>query len=322
MQSKTRTRSKNQIFVLGAGSLGLFTQYHFQKNGLPSTLLGRKNTKEHFKNNKLQVSGLVEDAINIDCDTLEDLPLEKITDDSVIFILCKADQVEPILINLNERVGPKCACTLVLCQNGIGVFDLASALTAATAFKLVRLHYWLGTERKAIGEVKIAGVYKFDLSAEKENKDAMSVVESMLGVTGINIEKGLDPHLSEWKKALWNIAVNGLCSIADKPNGAILDYSELFALSKALVQEACDVAKLGGIELNQSDIDQVFRSLSQTRSNTNATLQDLRAGKASEIDYFNGAVVKYARSHGQKAPFNETITNLVLYLERSRSRIK
>lgn len=322
MQSKTRTRAKNQIFVLGAGSLGLFTQYHFQKNGLKSTLLGRKNTKEHFKNNKLQVSGLVEDAINIDCDTLEDLPLEKITDDSVIFILCKADQVEPILINLNERVGPKCACTLVLCQNGIGVFDLASALTAATAFKLVRLHYWLGTERKAIGEVKIAGVYKFDLSAEKENKDAMSVVESMLGVTGINIEKGLDPHLSEWKKALWNIAVNGLCSIADKPNVAILDYSELFALSKALVQEACDVAKLGGIELNQSDIDQVFRSLSQTRSNTNATLQDLRAGKASEIDYFNGAVVKYARSHGQKAPFNETITNLVLYLERSRSRIK
>lgn len=322
MQSKTRTRSKNQIFVLGAGSLGLFTQYHFQKNGLQSILLGRKNTKEHFKNNKLHVSGMLEDAINIDCDTLEDLPAEKVTDDSVIFVLCKADQVEPILINLNERVGPKCACTLVLCQNGIGVFDLASALTAATAFKLVRLHYWLGTERKAIGEVKIAGVYKFDLSAEKENKDAMSVVESMLGVTGINIEKGLDPHLSEWKKALWNIAVNGLCSIADKPNGAILDYSELFALSKALVQEACDVAKLGGIELNQSDIDQVFRSLSQTRSNTNATLQDLRAGKASEIDYFNGAVVKYARSHGQKAPFNETITNLVLYLERSRSRIK
>ncbi len=322
MQSKTRTRAKNQIFVLGAGSLGLFTQYHFQKNGLQSILLGRKNTKEHFKNNKLHVSGMLEDAINIDCDTLEDLPAEKVTDDSVIFVLCKADQVEPILINLNERLGAKCACTLVLCQNGIGVFDLASALTAATAFKLVRLHYWLGTERKAIGEVKIAGVYKFDLSAEKENKDAMSVVESILGVTGITIEKGFDPHLSEWKKALWNIAVNGLCSIADKPNGAILDYPELFALSKTLVQEACEVAKLGGIELTQSDIDQVFRSLSQTRANTNATLQDLRVGKASEIDYFNGAVVKYARSHGQKAPFNETITNLVLYLERSRSRIK
>lgn len=321
MQSNTRTESKDQIFVLGAGSLGLFTQYHFQKNGLSSILLGRKNTKEHFKNHKLQVSGLIEDSLNIDCDTLEDLPPEKITDDSVIFILCKADQVEPILINLNERLGAKCACTLVLCQNGIGVYDLASALTAATAFKLIRLHYWLGTERKSIDEVKIAGVYKFNLSAEKEHQEAMSKVESILSVTGIKMESSLYPHLSEWKKALWNIAVNGLCSIADKPNGAILDYPELFALSKMLVQEACEVAKLGGIELDQSDVDQVFRSLSQTRANTNATLQDLRAGKASEIDYFNGAVVKYARSHGQKAPFNETITNLVLYLERSRSRV-
>ncbi len=309
-----------QIFVLGAGSLGLFTQYHFQKNGLPSTLLGRKETKEHFKQNKLSVSGLIEDTIEIDCDTLEDLSAEKITDDTVIFILCKANQVESVMTSLNERLGAKCACTLVLCQNGIGVFDLACANSAATAFRLVRLHYWLGTERKSIDEVKIAGIYKFDLSAEPENKEQLEKVQSILSVTGITIETGFDPHLSEWKKALWNIAVNGLCSIADKPNGAILDNAELFAISKTLVQEACEVAKLGGIELDKGDVDQVFRSLSQTRANTNATLQDLRAGRPCEIDYFNGAVVKYARSHGQKAPFNETISNLVLYLEKSQAR--
>lgn len=46
-----------------------------------------------------------------------------------------------------------------------------------------------------------------------------------------------------------------------------------------------------------------------------STLQDLDAGKPTEIDELNGAIVELARAHGRPAPANATVTELVHALE-------
>jgi 2-dehydropantoate 2-reductase len=48
-----------------------------------------------------------------------------------------------------------------------------------------------------------------------------------------------------------------------------------------------------------------------------STLQDLDAGKRTEIDELNGAIVALARAHGLPCPANETVVDIVHELERS-----
>ena len=46
-------------------------------------------------------------------------------------------------------------------------------------------------------------------------------------------------------------------------------------------------------------------------------LQDIEAGRETEIDFLNGAIVEFGRRHGVDAPLNEALTALVKGLERT-----
>lgn len=50
--------------------------------------------------------------------------------------------------------------------------------------------------------------------------------------------------------------------------------------------------------------------------NPGSTLQSIRRGQATEIDYLNGAVVRAAREHGTAAPVNAALVDLVHEVER------
>ena len=46
-------------------------------------------------------------------------------------------------------------------------------------------------------------------------------------------------------------------------------------------------------------------------------LQDVEAGRQTEIDFLNGAIVDFGERHGVDAPLNRALTALVKGLERS-----
>jgi 2-dehydropantoate 2-reductase len=44
-------------------------------------------------------------------------------------------------------------------------------------------------------------------------------------------------------------------------------------------------------------------------------LQDLRAGRRTEVDALNGAIVALGRQHGVPTPVNEMVTEMIKFLE-------
>lgn len=304
-----------KTYVMGAGGIGLLLAYLLVKNGLDIELIARTHTKESLLRNKLKIEGAINDEVSVDCKLLEEISSFNAGD--VIFITTKASDTKELLSDLDSKLAK--GAIVVLCQNGIGVFEGAKLLVGEET-SLLRLNCWMGAARTDANVVKLAGTFKFDLSGLDQN--SLSRVAEILNITGIRVDVGDDPYLSEWQKALWNIAVNGLCSIVDQKNGVILDHDELKSIAEGLLKESKRVAALDGVNLKDEDLKQVFKSLETTRGNINATLQDLRAGKHPEIDYLNGAVVKRARKHDQNAPLNETIVNLVSYLEKVEARRK
>jgi 2-dehydropantoate 2-reductase len=59
--------------------------------------------------------------------------------------------------------------------------------------------------------------------------------------------------------------------------------------------------------------------LPPTAEHESSTLQDLRAGRRTEIDALNGAVVRIAEAHGIDVPVNRTLRAMIRFLEERAS---
>ncbi|MBU1587013.1 MAG: ketopantoate reductase family protein, partial [Actinobacteria bacterium] len=53
--------------------------------------------------------------------------------------------------------------------------------------------------------------------------------------------------------------------------------------------------------------------------NPGSTLQSIKRGQATEIDYLNGAVVRAAQAIGRTAPVNAELVKLVHEVERTKA---
>jgi 2-dehydropantoate 2-reductase len=297
-------------YVVGAGGIGLLLQYLVQATN-ECTLIAKGRSAERFAEAPLKVSGLREDMVDVRCRDWSQL--RRLEPNACVFVTVKSHQVPQVLNSLKPVLSE--TNTIVLCQNGIGIYEVARQELPKNP--LLRLACWMGVQRIDLNHIDIAGIYKFDIAGETQYAEALDACADILSGSGIPTTKSLDPRYNEWQKALWNITVNGLCSILNTRNGTILDHPEILDTAKLLVAETVKIAALDGVNLTEEDQHAVFASLEKTRTNINATLQDLKAGRHPELEFLNGAVVQTATRHDQKAPLNETIMNLVTYIEKT-----
>jgi 2-dehydropantoate 2-reductase len=123
------------------------------------------------------------------------------------------------------------------------------------------------------------------------------------------------PHL--WAKLLVNTGINALTAIHDCPNGVLLESTATVARLTAAVREGAAVAARKGIRLEQDPVDLTLKVCRATAANLSSMLQDVRAGRMTEIDAINGALVRLARPLGLPVPVNEELVRQVRTLERN-----
>lgn len=299
--------------VIGAGSMGLLLQYLVQESQ-EIHLLARDSSCAALNTTPLTVTGVIEGGLSVRCHTWSDVPT--ISLEAPIFVATKAHELTLVLGDLAKYITP--SNPVVLMQNGLGIYDQAKVILPKNPIS--RLLCYIGVRKVSATHIHVAGIHKYELAGDESQSAFLSNWKDILKSKGIETTISFDAKASEWQKALWNLSINGLCSIVDEPNGAIADSPELNQVARAIVLEAVEIAKLEGIHLTTGHIEDVFKSLARTRENINATLQDLRAGRHPELEFLNGAVAKIAAKHGRQAPLNEAIFNLVTYLEKADKR--
>ncbi len=136
---------------------------------------------------------------------------------------------------------------------------------------------------------------------------------------------GLSPKWSSdiqsviWRKLLINVAINPVCAIAGVRNGALAQVPELWEQSIAAMREAELVARAAGIDVGDGDIEDYLREVViATSDNRVSMLQDLMAGRRTEIDSLCGEVVARGDEFGVPTPRNEMLLALVRGIEMSQ----
>jgi 2-dehydropantoate 2-reductase len=161
---------------------------------------------------------------------------------------------------------------------------------------------------------------------------ARHLVGSLIRTPGLNAESL--GHKTFFVRQLRQLAVGaviGPLSVAyDCSNDELLyDYAASQNIGH-LVAEIChiilslpELAKFHKLEqkFNANLVENiVLRSLQKSGRNTSAMLQDIRAGRRTDIDFYNGYLVQRAMELGVPCPRNHTLLHLVKGRQARRSR--
>jgi 2-dehydropantoate 2-reductase len=238
-------------------------------------------------------------------------------DRDAVIVAVKAYATGEALAPLRGVLAPN--ALVVSVQNGLGNVEAARA--ALPGARIVAGSTTQGAIRLADGRVRPVNrgttVFARDASAAPSTGDLAAAFTAA----------GLDAHVADdvdailWRKLIVNAAINPACALAARPNGAAVDDPDLAALARLLAAEAAAVACAEGTETGDP-WEAVEGAARASAANRNSMLQDLEAGRPTEIEAISGAVVRLAATRGIAVPVTETVLRLVRGRERSEPRSK
>jgi 2-dehydropantoate 2-reductase len=129
----------------------------------------------------------------------------------------------------------------------------------------------------------------------------------------------LDPVAPRiWKKLTNNCMGNCTSALTGMSGGQMAGDDGILALQRAIATEAVAVAAALGHDLDLEDCVHTNTSvLASSGDGRPSMLQDVEAGRRTEIETLNGAIVRHADSLGIDVPVNRAMVALVRGWERA-----
>ncbi|MDE1462829.1 ketopantoate reductase family protein [Spartinivicinus poritis] len=121
----------------------------------------------------------------------------------------------------------------------------------------------------------------------------------------LNIHWTTTPLTTLWEKVAINGAINGLTALYQCKNGELWQHQGLRQQVIALCLETEAILKQLQIPLSDQLVTLVKRVILQTADNYSSTLQDVKAGKATELSYINGYIIDKAHIMGIDLPHHQ-----------------
>jgi len=203
------------------------------------------------------------------------------------------------------------AAPVLLMQNGLGVTaEVAQALPQAAIVTAVS---YQAANLAGEGDVHHVASLLTHVGCEGRPPDAAAeAVAAMLNAAGLPARTEADMTPVVWGKLLVNAAINPVAALAGAENGAVAERPSLRALARAIAEEGEAAARAAGVTLPYpSAVEAVLDTARRTADNRCSMLQDLEAGRPTEIEYLNGAIVRVAEDRGVVVPANRAVAALV-----------
>jgi len=144
--------------------------------------------------------------------------------------------------------------------------------------------------------------------------DPTPAIEALRGA-GFQVEQTQAPGQMIWEKVAINAGINPLSALLNVPNGRLLELKEVRKLMRDLVVEAAKVAATEGYRFDRSLVENAEEICRVTSANFSSMLQDVRAGKRTEIDAISGEIVRRAQIASLPTPRTRVVWQLVKGLE-------
>ncbi|WP_034918547.1 ketopantoate reductase family protein [Gillisia sp. CAL575] len=302
-----------RILIYGAGGIGGYFGGRLAQSGNSVSIIARGKHLEAIKKNGLEV-----ESINGDFTITPSLATDNVKEvetPELIILGVKSWQIPDAanelksIINENSMVLPL--------QNGASNVENLMKVLPETNILGGLCH--IVSFMSAPGLIKHAGIEPKITFGELDNSKSARVLElekvfSEAEITNIIPE---DITLEVWKKFLFITTISALGGLTRVSLGEMRESSYLMDLMRKTAEEIKMIANAKGIALNEEHLKATFEVINKLDSKTTASTQrDIMEGKPSELENFNGYIVKQGNRLGIPTPVNQYIYECLLPMEK------
>ncbi len=311
--------------IYGAGSLGTVLGAFITKNGGQVDLINRNKAHVAALNEKgAQIKGTVEMTVPVKAIT----PDEMTGKYDVIVLLTKQLFNKEVVTNLKNFLSEK--GVIVTLQNGIpepGIAEIVGAdHTMGCAVEWGAALVEPGVCELTSDKDSLSfHMGKLDGITDEQFKMVKDLLELMCPVHE-------EPNLmgARWSKLLINATFSGLGTVVGGVFGDVSENKEASKVAIRCMKECIDVGHAAGVEfapVQGKNITKLFYytnsfkraigtmlipiAMKKHRDIEPSMLQDLKHGKACEIDAINGVVCEWGRKCNVPTPINDRIVEIV-----------
>jgi 2-dehydropantoate 2-reductase len=141
-------------------------------------------------------------------------------------------------------------------------------------------------------------------------------------LSGAGFETEIAPDVIAviWEKFVLNCSINAIAATTGLRAGEIARLPELAAFQGRILEEVMAVTAAKGIRLPTPDLAARIKAHGRRKFNQPSMLQHVEAGRRTEIDALNGALLREAEGLGVPTPYNEALVALLKGRELHRMR--
>jgi len=300
------------IVVVGTGGVGGYFGGKLANAGFDVTFIARGKTLQAIKDNGLKVKSVNGDFV-VHPKTTNDI--KELKNPDLVILGVKSWQIEAIAKELKEVISKK---TMVLpLQNGVDNADrlrniLPHENVLAGLCKIVSKIEAPGVINHFAFEPEIVfGEYNSKLTSRVKKAKAIFDKAGFKSTISENIQ------LDIWKKFLFITTISGIGAITRAVYGEIRKDEDLRQIMYQTANEIVAIANAKGVVLTNSDIEMTLKIIDNFNHGTTASMQrDFMAGRPSELENFNGYIVKQGKELHVLTPANSFIYHCLLPQER------
>ena len=337
------------IHIIGLGSIGSFLAHSIRALPNPPPvrlLIHRENLYDEFASKNwtlgLRVSedGPLQEQRGFDAELLSQSSSTSTSAEPIrnLIVAVKASATVSALRPIQHRLGPQ--STICLFQNGMGQMEDLNekiftnpAMRPTYMFGIMRHGVYLRSPTEAIlsglnGRAAI-GVVDAEENIGTRQADPQFLLDTLLRSPILRCEQLAWKELlqNQLFKLAANCVLNPLTAILDVRNGVIKENSDLQPLIQRLLQEISlvfqslpEIRDLPSEQKDRFSVSSlkglVMDTIEKTAGNSSSMREDVRKGRATEIEYINGWILRRARELGIECEANAGLTELVLAKSR------
>lgn len=301
-----------RVAILGAGAMGaVYASKFFDVAPLSTILVARDSRYDRLRADGLKVNGK-KYAVPVV------RPDEATRPADLIIVALKHHHIPDAIHDLRNLIGDE--TTLISVMNGLDSEEIFGSV-----YGMGKVLYAIAVGIDAVREgnsvtYTIPGKIVFGESDNSRPSERVGRVRAAFDRAGILSETPLDMMRMLWWKFMINVGVNQASAVMRAPYGVFQSSPDAQALMEALMGEVIELAQRIGVNLGDQDLDgwyAVLKTLSP--EGKTSMLQDIEAGRKTEVEVFAGKVVELGTRHGIATPVNQTLLNIVHVLEQNHA---
>jgi 2-dehydropantoate 2-reductase len=299
------------ISIVGAGAMGaVYAVMLYDMDSHCVSFVARGDRLERLRRDGLIVNG---NLYNIPVLNPEDHAAPA----DLIIVAVKNQHLDDAIRDMRNCVGPE--TVIISVMNGIDSEEQIGAV-----YGMDKVLYCVSLGIDALREdnrviYTTQGKLFFGEAANPFPTQRVTSIQTLLGKAGIVYETPPDMMRILWWKFMINVGINQASAVLRSPYAVFQTSKEARGLMESAMREVIMLAQKAGVHLSEDDIRGFEPILARLNpQGKTSMLQDVEAGRKTEVEMFAGRVIALGRHYNVPVPVNQLLFDQIREIESKK----